>query len=130
MRRGMMREGCNAKLAVVKSKTREYVVKQFVEGHTHTLTSPQKEHLLRSCRKLNVVVYADHYNDLCVCDSYSKEEFELKWMEAIGKSNLGDDAWLRTMYEMRSKWMHAFHNHVFSTGMANSQRTESCHAFF
>ena len=67
-------------------------------------------------------MYVDHYNDLCVCDSYGKKEFELKWMEANGKSNLGDNAWLRSMYEMRSKWVPTFHNHIFSAGMTNSLR--------
>ncbi|KAK3194507.1 hypothetical protein Dsin_025817 [Dipteronia sinensis] len=39
-RRGTTREGCNANLTTVKSKSEGYVVKQFVKGHTHTLTTP------------------------------------------------------------------------------------------
>ncbi|KAK1565578.1 hypothetical protein Q3G72_030022 [Acer saccharum] len=31
--------------------------------------------------KLNVVVYVDHYNDLCVCDSYGKEDLSSGWRQ-------------------------------------------------
>ncbi|KAK1591500.1 hypothetical protein Q3G72_008684 [Acer saccharum] len=82
--------------------------------------------------KLNEVVYRNHYNDFkqCIWDSYSKEEFELKWMEAIGRSMLHDNTWLQSVYEMRAKWVPVFVNHVFSAGMTNSQRVETCHGFF
>ncbi|KAH7569676.1 hypothetical protein JRO89_XS06G0238400 [Xanthoceras sorbifolium] len=50
-RRGITREGCNAKLAVVKSKAGTYTVSIFVEGHSHALAAPQRVHLLRSHRK-------------------------------------------------------------------------------
>ena len=42
---GMTQEGCNVKLSVVKSKTKGYMVKQFVEGHSHTFATPRKVHL-------------------------------------------------------------------------------------
>ncbi|KAK2661097.1 hypothetical protein Ddye_007630 [Dipteronia dyeriana] len=53
--------------------------------------------------KSNGVLYSNHYNDFkqCIWDSHSTKEFELKWMEAVGRS-----------------------------GMTSSQRLESCHAFF
>ncbi|KAK2643368.1 hypothetical protein Ddye_025131 [Dipteronia dyeriana] len=73
--------------------------------------------------KLNGVVYKDHYNDFksCILDSYNKEEFELKWMDAIGRSMLHDNAWLHSLYEMQAKWVPVFVNHVFSTGMTSRQ---------
>ncbi|KAK2648122.1 hypothetical protein Ddye_015611 [Dipteronia dyeriana] len=45
--RGMTQEGSNAKLTAIKSKSGGYVMKKFVEGHTHTLTTPRRVHLLR-----------------------------------------------------------------------------------
>ena len=51
--RGITREGCKAKLAVVKSKSGTYVVSLFVEGHNHLLTSPKRVHLLRSHRTVS-----------------------------------------------------------------------------
>ncbi|KAF7132337.1 hypothetical protein RHSIM_Rhsim09G0080800 [Rhododendron simsii] len=52
-RRGIIREGCGAKLSVVRSKSGDkYVVSQFVEAHNHLLTSPGRTHLLRSHRKV------------------------------------------------------------------------------
>ncbi|GAB2277654.1 hypothetical protein Dimus_039239 [Dionaea muscipula] len=53
-RRGITREGCGAKLAVVK-KGDKFVVSQFVEGHNHPFASPTTVHLLRSHRKVSSV---------------------------------------------------------------------------
>ncbi|KAI8563743.1 hypothetical protein RHMOL_Rhmol03G0132600 [Rhododendron molle] len=52
-RRGIIREGCGAKLAVVRSKSGDkYVVTKFVEAHNHSLASPGRTHLLPSHRKV------------------------------------------------------------------------------
>ncbi|KAK0588669.1 hypothetical protein LWI29_003934 [Acer saccharum] len=50
-RRGIVREGCNAKLVMVKSKNDAYTVTVFGEEHSHPLTTPQRVHLLRSQAK-------------------------------------------------------------------------------
>ncbi|VVA36799.1 PREDICTED: FAR1-RELATED SEQUENCE, partial [Prunus dulcis] len=60
----------------------------------------------------------------------STEEFDSKWMKIVEKSESQDNYWLRSLYEIRSSWVPAYVNHVFSTGMTSSQRVESCHAFF
>ncbi|XP_058217039.1 protein FAR1-RELATED SEQUENCE 5-like [Rhododendron vialii] len=53
-RRGLTREGCRAKLSVVKNRLGEgFVVKQFVEVHNHELTTPKKVHLLKSHRRVS-----------------------------------------------------------------------------
>lgn len=44
----IIRAGCGAKIAVVKSKLGKYVVGLFVEGQNHSLSTAQKVHLLRS----------------------------------------------------------------------------------
>ncbi|KAK2642242.1 hypothetical protein Ddye_024005 [Dipteronia dyeriana] len=52
--RGITRENCNAKLAVVRIKIGTYKVSVFVEDHSHPLTSPRKVHLLRSHRNMSL----------------------------------------------------------------------------
>ncbi|ESR36800.1 hypothetical protein CICLE_v10030197mg [Citrus x clementina] len=47
-RRVIIRAGCGAKIAVVKSKLGKYVVGLFVEGQNRSLSTAQKVHLLRS----------------------------------------------------------------------------------
>lgn len=41
-----MRDSCEAKLAVDKSKLGTYVVSVFEEDHNHLLTTPRRVHLL------------------------------------------------------------------------------------
>nr|XP_015877510.1 protein FAR1-RELATED SEQUENCE 5-like [Ziziphus jujuba var. spinosa] len=51
--RGMTRENCKAKLAVVRSKTGKFVITVFVEEHSHPLSTPRRVHLLRSHRSVS-----------------------------------------------------------------------------
>ncbi|KAK0593930.1 hypothetical protein LWI29_030171 [Acer saccharum] len=82
--------------------------------------------------KINAITYRDYYSDFqkCIWQSYTREEFDSNWIEIVEKSNLNDNAWLRSMYELRSKWVPVYINHVFSVGMSSSQRAEISHAFF
>ncbi|KAF7134773.1 hypothetical protein RHSIM_Rhsim08G0142800 [Rhododendron simsii] len=53
-RRGLTREKCGAKLAVMRARSGEgFVVSNFVEGHSHPLTTPRKAHLLKSHRRIS-----------------------------------------------------------------------------
>ncbi|KAK2652381.1 hypothetical protein Ddye_012237 [Dipteronia dyeriana] len=82
--------------------------------------------------KLDVVVYRDYFKDFqkCIWESCTKEEFDSTRMEIIDKSKLVDNGWLQSIYEIRSKWVLVYVNHVFSVGMSSSQRVENSHAFF
>lgn len=51
-RKGIIRKGCLAKVTVVK-RSGVYVVSQFIEGHSHPLTSPPRVHLLKSHRGIS-----------------------------------------------------------------------------
>ncbi|XP_060673895.1 protein FAR-RED IMPAIRED RESPONSE 1-like [Ziziphus jujuba] len=66
----------------------------------------------------------------CIWESERPEEFERKWASIIEKANLHDNEWLKSIFELRSRWVPAYVNHVFSAGMSSSQRAESSHAFF
>ncbi|KAL5773651.1 hypothetical protein ACOSP7_013290 [Xanthoceras sorbifolium] len=82
--------------------------------------------------QLNEVTYRDYYSDFqkCIWESCTREEFDSKWKEVIEKCNLNDNMWLHSMYGIRSKWVPACVDHVFSAGMLGSQQSEVFHAFF
>lgn len=66
-RRGTSREFCGAKLAVVKNRSGGgFVVTQFVEGHSHPLTTPTRVHLLRSHREVPLANKAKYAISTCL----------------------------------------------------------------
>ncbi|KAI5349020.1 hypothetical protein L3X38_001907 [Prunus dulcis] len=73
-----------------------------------------------------------HYQQFreCVWDSESRDEFDLRWKRIVENSGLNEDTWLQSIFNIRSKWVPAYVNHIFSCGMPSSQRAESGHAFF
>ncbi|WCJ25499.1 FAR1-related sequence 5 [Euphorbia peplus] len=66
----------------------------------------------------------------CIWNSESPEEFDLKWTELVTEGGLNKNEWLKHIYQIRSKWIPAYVNHVFSANMSSSQRAETNHAFF
>ncbi|KAF7140291.1 hypothetical protein RHSIM_Rhsim06G0088300 [Rhododendron simsii] len=88
-RRGIIREGCGAKLAVVRSKSGDkYVVSQFVEARNHPLTSPGRTHLLRSHRKVTAAkrALAEQLSQTNVptCQQMSVFEVQAGGLENVG----------------------------------------------
>ncbi|XP_060674867.1 protein FAR1-RELATED SEQUENCE 5-like [Ziziphus jujuba] len=81
---------------------------------------------------LNAITYRDFYKDFqqCIWESECPEEFERKWVTTIEKASLNNTDWLKSIFELRSRWVPAYVNHIFSAGMSSSQRAESSHAFF
>ncbi|TKC11306.1 hypothetical protein [Robertmurraya kyonggiensis] len=81
---------------------------------------------------LNAITYRDFYKDFqqCIWESECPEEFERKWASIIEKANLYNNEWLKSIFELRSRWVPAYVKYVFSAGMSSSQRAESSHAFF
>ncbi|XP_060668861.1 protein FAR1-RELATED SEQUENCE 5-like [Ziziphus jujuba] len=81
---------------------------------------------------LNAITYRDFYKDFqqCIWESECPEEFERKWVTTIEKASLDNNDWLKSIFELRSRWVPAYVNHIFSAGMSSSQRAESSHAFF
>ncbi|PIA31354.1 hypothetical protein AQUCO_05000023v1 [Aquilegia coerulea] len=82
--------------------------------------------------KLDAVKYSVYYKEFyyCIWNSKSKEEFDLVSLELVQRSGLQDNKWLRSMFEIRLKWVPAYTKHVFSAEMTSSQRAESSHSFF
>ncbi|KAL2475391.1 Protein FAR1-RELATED SEQUENCE [Abeliophyllum distichum] len=78
------------------------------------------------------MLYNEQYHKLVhiIKDSETPDEFEGRWNKAMEFTNLGCNEWLRSMYDIRSRWVPAYVNHIFSAGMSSSQRSESGHSFF
>jgi len=88
--------------------------------------------LMKFSDKLDSIKFSAYYKEFsdCIWNSEMRKEFDSKWIDLVDRSGLSDNKWLRSMYEIRSSWVPAYVNHVFSAGMSSGQRTESAHAFF
>jgi hypothetical protein len=88
--------------------------------------------LTKFSEKLDSVKYSNYYSEFsdCIWNSEQAEEFDSKWLDLVERSELNDNKWLKKMFDLRSKWVPAHVNHVFSADMSSSQRAESSHAFF
>ncbi|KAL2534966.1 Protein FAR1-RELATED SEQUENCE 5 [Abeliophyllum distichum] len=80
---------------------------------------------------MNVVLYNDQYHRLVhiIKKSESPAEFEQQWIEVMETTELGNNEWLSSLFEIRSRWVPAYVKHVFAAGMSSSQRSESGHSF-
>ncbi|KAL2523512.1 Protein FAR1-RELATED SEQUENCE [Abeliophyllum distichum] len=90
-------------------------------------------HILnRFSEKINVIVHNDDYHMLVNIIKYSKspDEFEECWAGLMENRDFADNEWLCSMYAIRSRWVPAYVNHIFSARMSSSQRSESSHSFF
>ncbi|KAL2525863.1 Protein FAR1-RELATED SEQUENCE 5 [Abeliophyllum distichum] len=82
--------------------------------------------------KINVMVYNDEYHMLVniIKHSESSDEFEERWACLMENKDFANNEWLCGMYDIRSRWVPAYVNHIFSAGMSSIQRSESGHSFF
>lgn len=65
-----------------------------------------------------------------VYDSLLPMDFERSWSEMITQSKLENNEWLKSIYEIRKKWVPAYVKDHFWAGMSTTQRSESINAFF
>ncbi|XP_020254119.1 protein FAR-RED IMPAIRED RESPONSE 1-like [Asparagus officinalis] len=88
--------------------------------------------LMKFSEKIDVVKYSIYKSEFsaCIWKSETPEEFDLQWESLIKKSGLEGNRWLQDQYELRSRWIPTYVNHIFSVDMSSSQRAESGHAFF
>ncbi|KAI4332803.1 hypothetical protein L6164_017683 [Bauhinia variegata] len=61
----------------------------------------------------------------CVLKSWTNEQFEKRWWKMVERFNLGDDNWLRSLYEDRDQWIPTYMRGTFLAGMSTMQRPES-----
>ncbi|XP_004309932.1 PREDICTED: protein FAR1-RELATED SEQUENCE 5-like [Fragaria vesca subsp. vesca] len=109
------------------------IAKAIAQVLPHTLHRFCIWHIMFKFRdKLGPVIAQGYYGLFknSVYNSKTKEEFEASWKNAVQQSKQENHVWLTTMYELRSRWIPAFCNHIFHAGMQSSQRVESNHSFF
>ncbi|XP_059662947.1 protein FAR-RED IMPAIRED RESPONSE 1 isoform X2 [Cornus florida] len=66
----------------------------------------------------------------CIFKSWTDEQFDMRWWKMVNKFELGDDEWIRSLYEDRKKWVPTYMKDVFLAGMSTTQRSESIISFF
>jgi hypothetical protein len=64
-----------------------------------------------------------------VYTSLTVTEFEVSWMLMVERYNLGDNEWLKGIYDHRHRWILDFLKDAFWAGMSTTQRSESMNAF-
>ncbi|KAH9697326.1 protein FAR1-RELATED SEQUENCE [Citrus sinensis] len=76
--------------------------------------------------------YRDISNVLhcAVYDSQSAAQFEETWHHMIVEYDLGDNEWLRGLYDETHHWVPCYLNNTFWAGMSSTQRSESMNVFF
>ncbi|KAL2526124.1 Protein FAR1-RELATED SEQUENCE [Abeliophyllum distichum] len=80
---------------------------------------------------MNIVLYNDQYHRLVhiIKQSESLAEFEQQWIKIMETTELSNNEWLSSLFEIRNRWVPAYIKHVFAAGMSSSQRSESGHSF-
>ena len=85
--KGIVRTGCQAKVAVVKRESL-YKISHFVEAHNHPLTSADKVHLLPSYRQVSKVTKA-FTNELGLVNIPTHQKISLLEVQSGGIENIG-----------------------------------------
>jgi hypothetical protein len=65
-----------------------------------------------------------------VYESYSRDEYESRWVAMIERYRLHENAWLTSLFAERRFWAPVFVKDQFWAGMSTTQRSESMNAFF
>lgn len=65
-----------------------------------------------------------------VYDSLKADEFEHQWNEMIDKYNFESNRWLKTLYQLREKWVPLYLKHTFWAGMSSTFCDEGMNSFF
>ncbi|RDY11388.1 Protein FAR-RED ELONGATED HYPOCOTYL 3, partial [Mucuna pruriens] len=67
----------------------------------------------------------------CVLRSRTMEQFEKRWRKLVERFDLGEDSWLREIYEDRDRWIPAFmKGRVVLAGMSTVLRSEAMNCLF
>lgn len=80
-------------------------------------------------------VYSEHRtfgDDFLACCKLSDTiaQFEERWRQLLNDYGLGENIWLRSLYDIRERWIPAYTRNTFSAGMLTSQQTENPYSFF
>ncbi|XP_038695621.1 protein FAR1-RELATED SEQUENCE 6-like [Tripterygium wilfordii] len=85
---------------------------------------PERLGGLKGYEAIKRQLYEAVYNSLKI------SEFEISWADMIKRHRLGDNKWLRALYEERQWWVPVYLKDVFFAGMIPIQEIESLNVFF
>lgn len=60
----------------------------------------------------------------CIFKSWTEEEFDLRWWKMVGRFELQEYEWVRTLYDERQKWVPTYMRDSFLAGMSTVQRSD------
>ncbi|XP_077249116.1 protein FAR-RED IMPAIRED RESPONSE 1-like [Tasmannia lanceolata] len=109
-----------AAIALVFSKTRH----RFCLWHIAQKIPIKVGHLCRDGGS-----FITRWND-CIYSCMTVAEFEEKWEAMVRDYNLGDNDWVKLLFEGRQHWVPMYLKDTFFAGMSTSQRSESINTFF
>ncbi|XP_074322918.1 protein FAR1-RELATED SEQUENCE 5-like [Apium graveolens] len=66
----------------------------------------------------------------CIYKSLTKCIFEARWASFVEKYHLQDHKWLKGLYELKHKWIHAYTRNKFSAFQNSTSRSEGMNSFF
>ncbi|KAK9733059.1 hypothetical protein RND81_04G041000 [Saponaria officinalis] len=66
----------------------------------------------------------------CIFKSWTDEQFELRWWKMVGRFDLQENEWLRSLYEDRKMWVPLYIGDTFFAGMSSVHQAESVNSFF
>nr|CAD1832904.1 unnamed protein product [Ananas comosus var. bracteatus] len=94
-----------------------------------------KWHILNQCKEQLANIYGtsatfEEEFERCIVESESIELFESTWKSVIDKYDLGENSWLRFLYNMRQKWVPVFFKDMFTAEISATQKPESLKFFF
>lgn len=104
------------------------MAKAISQAFPHSFHTFCSWHVLNKfSERRNTLVYREYYKyfQKCIGESTTVEEFDAMCKDVINMAKLTENEWLEGVYEIRSKWVPAYVNHMFSAGMSSSQRAET-----
>nr|DAD37087.1 TPA_asm: hypothetical protein HUJ06_007728 [Nelumbo nucifera] len=66
----------------------------------------------------------------CIYRSWTDEEFESQWWKIVQTFELGEDQWMKSLYEDRKKWAPTYMKDTFFAGMSAGQRSKTINSSF
>lgn len=95
-----------------------------------------KFHILSRCKQKLSDVYLKHASfnrELrdCVNEPQTPEDFETCWQSIISRYGIWDNQWLKSLYEIRERWVPVYLKNSFFPKLSENQRSEdSLNKFF
>ncbi|XP_057452323.1 protein FAR1-RELATED SEQUENCE 5-like [Lotus japonicus] len=79
-------------------------------------------------KKIHLANFLDDFNYL-IFGNFSPQRFESKWETMVEKYDLGEDKWIKQMYETKEMWVAPFMRERFFAGIRTTSLCEGINSF-